>query len=260
MKLNLNLNKVVNQFIGKTRKHSPVIMAGAAVIGVVSTAALGIKAGIATERKMVEEANTNGAYKDKQDKFFRVAKVTWKDYLPFVASLGVTVTTIVLMHRNNEKRYAALMGAYVLGEKAYQELRESVDEIEEKKVREGVKERVIQKAVDRDPDAFEEHVAKYGEEHLFYDGFTGRYFTSDIETIRKAENEFNHNLIQHMYGTVNEFYNMIGLDNVAAGEDMGWNSDKLMKVDINPWLTRNNTPAIYIGFDSNPPKFNYYDN
>src|SRR5699024_6306742 len=95
---------------------------------------------------------------------------------------------------------------------------------------------------------------------LCYDMFSGRFFQSDIESIRRAENQFNKNLIHHNYGSVNELSSLMGIGGVGAGEDMGWNSDNLLSIGYNSILTEKGVPALSIDFDECPPRFQYYKN
>ena len=93
-----------------------------------------------------------------------------------------------------------------------------------------------------------------------FDSLSGRFFKSDIETLRAAENRFNSNLLHHMYGSLNEYYTEIGLEPIGMGEDVGWNSDKLMEVDYQATLTEKGIPAIHLGFYHSMPKFDYTSN
>lgn len=151
------------------------------------------------------------------------------------------------------------MGLYVLGDKAFTEYREAVDEVSDDKTKEKVKTRAAEKAVGRD-DEMLVNVANMGHETICVDMYSGRYFRSDMETIRRAENDFNSDMLNNRYGSLNEFYSKLGIESIGAGEDIGWNSDDIMEIGYNSVLTQSGQPALSIDFYSSMPKHNYYNN
>lgn len=258
--MNPAVNQLLRRFLTFTSRHSASIITATAVVGVVNTTVLAVRAGRETDIYLGAARFAGEFDQDMEgvEKAKAVVKATWKIYMPVVISASTTIACIILMHRTHQKRYAALMGMYVLGEKALQEYRDVVEEVVDSKTMEKVKEGVVKKKADRDPESLDRHIEANGDESLFFDGYTGRYFTSSIEAVRSAENEFNRQLIHHSFGTLNEFYSLLGLEGVAAGEDVGWNSDRLLSIDVQPWLTKYNKPAVYIGFDTTPPKLDFY--
>ncbi len=52
---------------------------------------------------------------------------------------------------------------------------------------------------------------------LCYDAISGRYFKSDIDKLKKAENELNRRMRDEMYISLNEFYYEIGLNPTKIG-------------------------------------------
>ena len=271
----MNINALLHTAVALTRKHTPLILTATAVAGVVSTSVLAAKAARPAYDAVIDLANdrwvvaTDTDQRTPADHFEELtimdkAKATWKIWLPPVVSGALTITSIVLIHTTHQKRYAALMGLYVLGEKAFQEYREAVDEVVPEKVKEKVKTAVAKKAVDRedppatmgavDPDNPDTHP---GWGNVCYDCYSGRYFTADMQTIRRAENDFNQDLINHRYGSLNEFYARLGLSGIDAGEDIGWNSDKLLNVGYNSILTDAGVPVLSIDFHDSRPKIDY---
>ena len=252
-----------------TRRHSPLILATSAIVGVVGTAILSAKA--ATKARDADMQERYVQLDDKLDDgsvlredldaplpLKDYLKVTWKIWLPTVISGAMTVTSIVLLHTTHKKRYAALMGLYVLGDKAFQEYKDSVEEVVSKKDKHRIHEKQAEKVVERLKDGPVRDAA--GGETLVYDAFSGRVFRSDMETLRAAVNDFNHNLIHHSYGTLNEFYSLLNLEGIGAGEDLGWNADYLLEARYEATFVSGTTePAICIEF-RNKPTVNYYNN
>ena len=86
---------------------------------------------------------------------------------------------------------------------------------------------------------------------------SGRYFESDIDKLKKIQNELNRTMLQEDYISLNEFYHEIGLDDIPIGEDMGWNiNNKYMELDFSSQLTDDGRPCLVVGH-YNPPQYNY---
>lgn len=255
-----NIHGLLRQGMALARKNTPVILTATAVTGVVVTSVLTAKAAPKAAVEIAAEEAVSEAPKTKPEAAVRYVKATWKTWIPPVVSGALTITSIVFIHYTHQKRYAALMGLYVLGDKAFQEYRETIEEVVDKSTGQKIREKAAEKAVNRDKDALEDHLVNVGETHLVYDSFTGRYFKSDIETIRRAVNEFNHLLNIHGYSTLNELYSLMGVGYAGCGEDMGWNADKLVEIGIESVLTDKGQPAIHLDFYQNPPTHDYYKN
>ena len=93
---------------------------------------------------------------------------------------------------------------------------------------------------------------------LCYDAVSGRYFKSDIETIRKAVNELNRRMLRENYVCLNEFYGEIGLPYTNLGDDIGWSIDRdgLIELDLSSQLAEDGTPCLVISYRVTP-RFGY---
>ena len=91
-----------------------------------------------------------------------------------------------------------------------------------------------------------------------YDHLSGRYFNSDIEKIRKAVNNLNHELLNGMgYASLNDFYDELGLAHSGIGSDMGWNViDGLIEIDFSSHIDDEGVPCIVLDYVRSP-KYNY---
>lgn len=252
----MNIKLLLTTAAARVRENTPLIVTATAIAGVVATSVLVAKAAPKAAEAVEED------YQPGDSKYTPVqyVKTTWKIWLPAVGSGALTIAAIVLIHTSHKRRYGALMGLYVLGDKAFTEWRESAEEVIDESTMTKVKAKVAEKAMSRDESLLDEQSGIMQNETLCTDMYSGRFFRCDMETIRRAENDFNQDLISFMAGSLNEFYSKIGLDNIQAGEDVGWNSDHLMDLNYNSILTPNGTPALCIDFYNSPPKFNYFSN
>ena len=87
--------------------------------------------------------------------------------------------------------------------------------------------------------------------------FSGRYFKSDIEKIKKAECELNRQMLDDMYVSLNDFYYEIGLDSVKLGDELGWNVDSgYIDLSFSSQLASDGTPCLVIDY-SVAPRYDY---
>ncbi len=89
-------------------------------------------------------------------------------------------------------------------------------------------------------------------DHLFMEMYTGRYFRSDMQTVKSAVNEINYKINTHGYASISEFYDLLNLQHTAVSDEMGWTSDKLMDVDYTAVLSEDGRPCVAINFMTGP--------
>ena len=84
---------------------------------------------------------------------------------------------------------------------------------------------------------------------LCKDSVSGRYFRSDVDTIKKAINTINRRLTYENYVSLNELYSEIGLDSVKNGDLIGWNLDQgLIEPTFDTCLAENDEPCVVIDY------------
>jgi hypothetical protein len=59
------------------------------------------------------------------------------------------------------------------------------------------------------------------------DGFSNRYFKSDIDELAKANNRFNAYLIRNGEACLNDLYDELGLDHSDVGYQVGWSLNRM---------------------------------
>lgn len=234
--------------------NSPVLLTAIGVAGTIGTAVLTHRAATKAERDILAKRSEMDIHdslafnKDRKAKL----KTVWKLYIPPVVSGTVTVGAIVMANHIGTKRAAALAAAYTISEKAYTEYREKVveklGENDERKMRN----EIVQDRVNKNPMSEGNVLVVGGGDHLFLEMYTGRYFRSDMQTVRKAVNDINYQINTHGYASVSDFYQRIGLPNTTVSEEMGWTSDKLMDVQYDAVLSEDGQPCVGISFITGP--------
>lgn len=230
--------------------NSPVLLTAIGVAGVIGTSILSMRAARKADRMLYEAGSKIGSGEDFGIK--EEIKATWTAYIPPVVSGVTTITAIVLANHIGTKRAAALAAAYTISEKAYTEYRDKVVERLGEKEENQIRNEVVKDRVRQMPPSEGNVLMVSGGEHLFIEMYTGRYFRSDMQTVRKAVNEINHKINTHGYASISDFYDLLNLSHTAVSDELGWSSDKLMDVDFQPVLSEDGQPCVGINFMTGP--------
>ena len=236
------------------KKHSPEILTAIGIGGMIGTTIMAVKATpkalmLIEDKKFEEQAEELTP--------IEVVKTCWKCYVPAAVTGVMSVVCFVGASSINTRRNAALITAYTLSESALREYKEKVVEtIGEKKER-VVRDAIAKDKIDSQPVSKSNVVVTGKGNTLCFDVMSGRYFESDIDKLKKIQNELNRTMLQEDYISLNEFYHEIGLDDIPIGEDMGWNiNNKYMELDFSSQLTDDGRPCLVVGH-YNPPQYNY---
>jgi hypothetical protein len=244
---------------GFLTENSTTILTVVASVGVVATAVLAARGKPDADDRL--EAYTDDKVRstpDGQDvkvSPLEVIKVVWRPYLPATITGVGTIICIVGANQIGLRRNAALVAAYSLVDRTLREYQDKVVEklgpTEEKKVRD----EIAQERINNNPPP----VIIMGKgDTTCLDLYTGRYFKSDIEDIRRAVNDFNRDVNEDHHAPLNVFWGYLGLDPVMVGDVMGYNADKLLEIQFTSALLDNTTPVIAIHYRS-LPRVDYED-
>ena len=92
---------------------------------------------------------------------------------------------------------------------------------------------------------------------LCYEAYTGRYFLCDMETLRKAQNDINHQVLNDSYASLSDLYDLIGLPHNTNSDEVGWNSDKLLELQFSAVISEGGRPCISVDFAVAPVRHYY---
>lgn len=234
--------------------NSPLILTGIGAAGVITTAVLTGKAVFKADRILMEyrydQQPTNTLFIDKKD----ATRKIWQVFIPPTISGIVTVGAVIAANQIGTRRAAAMATAYVLSEKAFGEYKEKVAEkIGETKAR-NIRTDIAQDRVNRDPVTEREIIMTGAGSVLCYEPFTGRYFHSDMETLKSAQNAVNHQINNSYYASLSDFYDRVGLDHTTLSDDLGWNSDELMELVFDSVLASDGRPCLSFEYEVVPIK------
>lgn len=252
----MNLTQLTHNAGDLIKKNSPAILTAFGAVGVVTTAYLTAKVSFRTGEFVMHE-NTVRAGNDETELTTReIIEASWRFYVPVVLTGAASVACIIGAHAVSSRRQAALIGAYTLSERALTEYREKVAEHIGPKKELAVREAIAKDRIDADKEG-QEVVILSGNSVICYDVYSGRYFSSDMQTIRKAQNDINAECFQHMYSSLNKFYSLVGLKSLPVGESVGWNTDHQLEVVFSTIISEEDKPVLAVDF-RHQPRQDYY--
>jgi len=183
-------------------------------------------------------------------------KLVWRQFLPAVASGVLTIASIITANKISSKKIAALAVAGGISERALQEYKEKVVEKFGVTKSDAVRDEIAQDRVHNNPPDTRQVLVTGTGEVLCYDMLTGRYFTSTMEDIKRAENKVNYELNQFMSCSLSNFYEEVGLEPTTYTDSVGWNMQNMMEVKFSTVMSADNRPCLAIDF-SRPPIVDY---
>ena len=240
----------------KTIKHSPEILAGVGVVGVVGSLVLACKATtklsdvleeskeqldkikeVAADPAYEEKYSQDDAKKDTTITYVQTAMKVTKLYAPSVILCASSLGCLLASNNILKKRNAALSAAYMTVDKSFKEYRKRVadrfGEEVEKEIRYNIKAEEITK-VDEDGNEVTETVKimdgtddpnSYSDYARFFDESCAAW-QNDAEynlTFLKAQQQYANDLLKARGRLfLNEVYRMLGIDETKAGQVVGW--------------------------------------
>lgn len=254
----LNVTKFFTDAKKGITKHSPEILTGIGIAGMITTTILAVKA-TPKALELIEEKKKE----EHTDKLTVVetVKTAWKPYVPAAVTGVVAVGCMVGASSVNARRNAALATAYQISSTALSDYKEKVVETIGENKEKAIKDKVAQDKVDKNPVDTSNIIVTGTDKTLCYDPQFNQYFKSSIDDIKRAVTELNYRMIDlgEEYVSVNDFYDELGADRMDMGEELGWNvgRDGKVKVATSATIAKNNQPCIVIHYEV-APKYNYF--
>lgn len=236
-------------------RHSAAILTGTGIAGMITTTVLAVRATPKALALLEERKN-----REKTDRLtaLETVKTAGRCYIPAVLTGALSVACLISGSSVQERRNAALATAYSLSETALKEYRDKVVEVVGETKERSIRDEVAKERLQRQPEGNREIIVTDRGNTLCFDNLSGRYFYSDIEKLRKAENDINRRLRDEMTISLNEFYEEIGLPSIGVGDDIGWSIDKeYLEIFFSAQLTQDGrTPCLTMNYDVSP-EYNY---
>jgi hypothetical protein len=256
-----NFSKTFNIVKNVTAKHSPAILTGLGIAGMITTTVLAVKATpkalddiSAEKRRIANKELKEGEDYEEANRLeltpVETVKVAWKNYIPAVVTGTVSIACIIGASSVNSKRNAALATAYSLAETSLKDYKSKVVETIGEKKEQAITDSIAKEKMEKEPVQNKEVILTGKGETLCFDVISGRYFKSDIEKIRKIINDANMRMREENYITLNEFYYELGLESIMIGDDLGWSIYQNGYIDpsFSSQLATDGTPCLVLDY------------
>ena len=247
---------IFNNSRNMVQKHSPEILAGVGVVGVVASGVMACKATLKLNdildecketRDKIKEVEENPEFEDRYSSedakkdltvnYMQTSMKIAKLYAPAVLLCSASLGCLLASNDILRKRNAALSAAYMTVDKGFKEYRQRVaerfGEEVEKEIRYNIKAQEIETTVVNEDGS--EAVVKetvnvmdpnlYSDYAKFFDE-ASPYWQNDPEynlMFLKAQQQYANDLLKSRGRLfLNEVYEMLGIDKTKAGQIVGW--------------------------------------
>lgn len=250
--------KQIGDIVNRNSSH---ILTGTAILGLAATTYFAVKGTVRSIRatdELIQEMEHDYQDGGIEPLFLRkrdYVRLNWKFYIPAAACGAATIASIVGAHTIDTRRQLAYAAAATLVKNNFEEFRAKTIEKIGAKGEEEIRGEIAKEKLEA-LDADNQLMVIGDGKVLCYDRYSGRAFENDMESIRRAENDINAGIINHMYASLNDFYRRIGLEETDMGEQVGFNTDNMLSVAYSSTLV-NGKPAIAIDF-VNLPETKYH--
>lgn len=278
----LSLAHAVKNIRAFAVKHAPELLTGFGIAGMLTTVVMAVKV---TPKAVClldcekadrlennigdDNENIEGLIKIPDDKirkygYYRLPtkdtiKIVWRLYAPSAILCAASVACLIGASSVNTKRNTALATAYALSETAIRDYRQKVVESVGNKKEDLIHTSVVQEKLDAHPVNDSEVIITDTGTTLCYDVLSGRYFQSDKSKIDRAINELNRMIVSDDYASLNDFYDLLGIDQTGIGSMLGWNTkDRYVEARFSSHLTSDGRPCLAISFNTAPRYDVYY--
>lgn len=257
----ISMKNLWDGILRTVRRKTPEILTGLGIGGMITTTVLAVKA---TPEAMRRIERTRKLKKKAELTAKETVQAAWKCYILPVGTGAASIVCLISSTAVSNRRNAALATMASIAKASLNEYRAKVIETIGEKKNNAILDSIDREKVENDPPPKQltaPTVASLAQPVLCYDSMFGRYFYSDMETLKKVENRLNYNMT-HMsepYISLNEFYEEINspqLGPVDVGDELGWRSDRgLIELRFSSQLV-DGRPCLVVSH-LNPPEYGY---
>ena len=255
------LSNYWNTFLKVTEKKTPTILTAFGVLGVFKTAKMAYNAGMRStpileaSRRDLEDVRPSNKETKRE-----IIKDTVKDMAPIVVppiAMGIATSACIIgAHKVSSKRIATLSAAYTLTETAFKDYKSKAEEVIGRQKAQQVREAISKDKVEKNPPPKDtSQIVMTGDgDVLCMDSYSGRYFRSNAQKIGSAINQLSRDVMSWQYVSLNDFWDLIGLQRLPMGDDFGWNVDDcpkgMLPISTTAVLTSDGQPCLCVDYDA----------
>lgn len=232
--------KVVEKFV---KKNGPTILTwcgiGCFTAASVYTCFGTVKAVRKIDQEECKREKDGGTPMTRKEK----VKLVWGYYVPSVLLVGGGTACVLTANHINLARIETLAGAYILSKDKLKEAEKKIDKIAGIETPKKLEDKWVEERNDLLPWEEAEHSGPRNRV-LIKDAVTGRRFRATRAEVDKAVVEFNNWMLQNNTAYLNDFYDILGLENTEMGSHMrisNYDTGRILEID---WSWENNDQDI----------------
>ena len=184
-----NMAEMVRGVKMAVSKHSPEILTGLGIAGMVMTTVLAVRATPKALELIKEKKDELEIEQEEKLPAVETVKATWKCYVPAVVTGATSVACLIGASSVNLRRNAALTAAYNLSTTALAEYKEKVIETVGVKKERDIRDKVSEERIKKNPVNQSAIIVTGKGTTRCFDTITKRRFMSDIEELKKIAEE-----------------------------------------------------------------------
>lgn len=249
-----------NKIVYFLNKHSTKIVTALTIGGIISTTVLAVKNTIKAEKILEKIEKEKGKTLTNLEK----VKYGWKSFIPTGVSGLTTIGCVIGLNYLNDKKQASLIAAYGILQNSYMQYTENV-----KKLTKGdeLHNLAMQEILTAKYDPELDYPGD-GEEELFFDFQSCRFFRATMHRFARAECEAQEILTSRGYLLLNEWYDLLGIPRVDYGYTIGWEDIEScdpydvhsLEFNAEPMTLANGSVKCYCITSNVPATFDYIYN
>ena len=226
---------VLHRTRGYIKKNASTILTVASATGVVVTTVMAVRATPKALALLEEAAEEKGEGLTLLEK----VNVAGPVYIPTVLVGASTIACIFGANTLNKHQQAALASAYALLDSSYKDYKEKVKELYGDDANVKVREELAK-------DNFDEAalIKATGDELLYYDEFSGRYFNATPAKVQYAQYNLNRDIQLQGYASLNDYYEYLGIDPIDSGDAFGWTESRNREEYWQAWVDFNHHRVV----------------
>lgn len=214
------------------KRNASTILTVVGGAGVVTTTVLAVKA-TPKALLLLDEAKQE---KGRNLTVLEQILVATPVYIPTILSGVGTLACIFGANILNKSHQAGLISAYALLDNSYKEYKAKVGELYGEEATHTIQEEIAK-------DKYDEVKPKF-DDVLVYDKFSGQYFSTSLVNLSRAEYELNRNIHMRGWADLNEFYELLGVEGIDCGEELGWSEGGNLARYWQGWVDFNHRKAV----------------
>lgn len=235
-------------------KNNTTIMTVIGVAGTIGVAVVSSKDTLKARDALLEydmEHENDDYVASRKDETIARLKVVAPCYIPTALMTGATIASIIGAHTASKAKITAYSSAYTMAQEAARMYRSSVEEVVSDKDKRAIDSKMANKTAVAIQQKEQTPLVVGTGKVLCFDTNSGRQFQSDMETLRKAQNDINFEILSNDWSSLNSFYERIGLPPIELGEELGWMAGSKVELKVTSTII-GGTPALVINFDTAP--------